>query len=217
MQNSQHFRTLADVDQFYNMGQRVSQLTYDSNALGGGSADSARGLTEYGAAVVERMNQLGMAIDLSHCADRTTLDAITLSQKPVLITHSNCRTLVPNSARCKPDDAIRKMAAKGGVLGVTMVRYFVRSGGRTTIEDVLDHIEHVALVGGIEHVGLGTDVDLVGRDVVPSSRKQDLDGISYAQKIFDVTEGLVRRNYSSAHIEMILGGNFRRALGEIWT
>jgi len=167
---------------------------------------------------VQRMNQIGMAVDVSHCADRTTLDATEASRKPVLITHSNCRALVPGSARCKTDLAIRKMAAKGGVMGVTMVRYFVRSGGPATMEDVLDHIDHVAGLVGVEHVGIGTDVDLQGRDHrTAPARKNDLDGVNYEKKIFDLTEGLVRRNYSKQNIELILGGNFERVLSEIWT
>src|SRR6266446_4889249 len=136
-QNSSHFRSVDDVDRFYRLGQRVSQLTYGGNQIGGGCSDPQdRGLTEYGTRIVERMNQAGMALDVSHCGDRTTLDAIAASQKPVLVTHSNCRALVPNSARCKTDEAIKKMASKGGVLGVTMIRLFVRPHGPATIEDV---------------------------------------------------------------------------------
>ncbi|HYL77368.1 MAG TPA: membrane dipeptidase [Bryobacteraceae bacterium] len=217
-QNSSHFRTVDDVDRFYSLGQRVSQLTYSRNRIGGGSGDPGDGLTAYGAQIVDRMNTLGMAIDVSHCADRTTLDAVEASRKPVLITHSNCRALVPGSARCKTDEAIKRVASKGGVIGITMVRYFVRSGGKTTIEDVLDHIDHVAQLAGVEHVGLGSDVDLDGRDVrIRPKKKNDLDGIDYAKKIYDLTEGLVRRKYSRENIELILGGNFRRALGEIWS
>src|SRR5678815_3830278 len=93
--------------------------------------------------VVRRMNEAGMAIDVSHCSDRTTLDAIELSRKPVLVTHSNPRALVPNNVRCKTDEAIRKMAAKGGVLGITLVRGFVRASGPATLADVLQHINHV--------------------------------------------------------------------------
>ncbi|HTM11691.1 MAG TPA: membrane dipeptidase [Bryobacteraceae bacterium] len=214
-QNSVHFRTLADVDCFYGLGQRVSQLTYTGNRIGGGSSDAHdSGLSQYGAQVVERMNQLGMAIDVSHCGDRTTMDAIVASRRPVLVTHSNCRALVP-AARCKTDEAIRAMAAKGGVMGITMVRGFVRAGGPATIENVLDHIDHVVALAGVEHVGVGSDVDLDGRDVHPV-RKYDLDGIDYAKKIFDLTEGLVRRSYSNRNIELILGGNFQRALAEAW-
>ena len=218
-QNSQHFRTVADVDCFYGLGQRVSQLTYFQNRIGGGSAGAPdQGLTQFGAEIVERMNELGMAIDISHCGDRTTLDAIEASKKPVLITHSNCRALVPGSHRCKTDEAIAKVAAKGGVIGVTMVRYFVRAGATATIEDVLNHIDHVVKLAGVEHVGLGSDVDLDGRDIrIRPKKKNDLDGIDYSRKVFDLTEGLLRRNYSRANIELILGGNFQRALSEIWT
>jgi membrane dipeptidase len=218
-QNSRHFRTVEDVDNFYRLGQRVSQLTYDDNEIGGGSTDPRDlGLHEYGARIIARMNELGMAVDVSHCSDRTTLDAISVSRKPVLVTHSNCRALVPGSARCKTDDALRLLASKGGVIGITMVRNFVQPSGSATIENVLDHVDHVAGMVGVEHVGLGSDVDLDGRDARIRPRKRfDLDGIDYAKKIFDLTEGLLRRGYSSEDIELILGGNFRRALGAIWT
>lgn len=217
-QNSEHFRTVEDVDRFHGLGQRVSQLTYRSNRIGGGSCDPVdRGLSEYGAAIVERMNHVGVAVDISHCGDRTSLDAIETSRRPVLVTHSNCRALVPNRARCKTDEALKRMAAKGGVVGVTMVRAFVRSGGPATIEHVLNHIDHIAKLAGVEHAGLGSDVDLDGRDrAFHSTRRFDLDGIDYAKKIFDLTEGLVRRNYSSRGIELILGENFKRALSEVW-
>jgi membrane dipeptidase len=161
-----------------------------------------------------------MAIDVSHCADKTTLDAIEASNKPVLVTHSNCRALVHASARCKSDAAIQKMAAKGGVIGITMVRFFVGHSPQVTMENVVDHIDHVARLAGIEHAGLGSDVDLEGRDH-PALRgdsplKNDLDGIAYSQKVFDLTERLFHRNYSRENIELILGGNFQRALSEIW-
>ena len=218
-QNSRHFRTVDDVDCFYHLGQRVSQLTYDDNAIGGGSTDPRDvGLTPYGAQIVDRMNTVGMAVDISHCSDRTTLDALHASRKPVLVTHSNCRALVPASARCKTDEAIRLLADKGGVIGITMVRGFVRASGPATIEDVLDHIDHVAKLVGVEHVGIGSDVDLDGRDArIRTKKRFDLDGVDYSQKIFDLTEGLIRRKYSAENIELILGGNFQRALGSIWS
>jgi len=218
-QNSRHFRTVHDVDCFYRLGQRVSQLTYDDNALGGGSTDARNeGLTCFGAQIIDRMNALGMAVDISHCSDRTTLDALSASRKPVLVTHSNCRALVPASARCKSDEAIRRLASQGGVMGITMVRGFVQATGPATIEDVLDHIDHVVKLVGVEHVGIGSDVDLDGRDSGIHPRKRfDLDGIEYSQKIFDLTEGLLRRKYSAENIELILGGNFQRALGSVWS
>ena len=215
LQNSSHFRTVDDVDRFFAIGQRVSQLTYHGNRIGGGSGDVAdKGLTPYGQQIVERMNALGMAIDVSHCGDRTTLEAIEASQRPVLVTHSNCRALVPGRARCKTDEAIRSLARRGGVMGLTMVRGFVRQSGPTTVQHVLDHIDYLAKLVGIEHVGIGSDVDLDGRDTAGPHRF-DLDGMDYSRKIFDLTEGLLQRKYSPADIELILGGNFKRAMAQV--
>ena len=102
-------------------------------------------------------------------------------------------------------------------MGITMVRSFVRAARRVTIEDVLDHIDHLTKLVGVEHAGIGSDVDLEGRDaLVHATRRFDLDGIDYTKKIYDLTEGLVSRNYSSRNIELILGGNFERALAETW-
>ncbi len=217
-QNSNHFRTLDDIDNFYNLGQRVSQLTYWDNRIGGGSTDAREtGLTEYGRHVIERMNNLGMAVDVSHCGDRTTLEAIEASTKPVLVTHSNCRALVPGSARCKTDTAIRKLADKGGVMGISLIRYFVGVGSPVTVDSVLNHVDRVVRLAGMEHVGLGTDVDLAGRDLAIAPRKKDdLDGLDYTRKVFDLTEGLVQRNYSNSNIRLILGENFKRVLSSIW-
>src|ERR1019366_5141277 len=84
-----HLRSVEDVESFYRLGQRVSQLTYRGNRIGGGSSDPRDdGLTQYGVEIVERMNEVGMAVDISHCGDRTTMNAIEASRKPVLITHS---------------------------------------------------------------------------------------------------------------------------------
>ena len=215
LQNSDHFRTIADVAFFYAFGQRVSQLTYNSqNSIGAGCGvahDS--GLTDYGARVVEEMNRIGMAVDISHTGDRTSLDAIHLSKKPVLITHSNCRTLNPRHRRCKPDDVIRAMAARGGVMGITGIRSFVAGRERATIEDVLDHFGHVAKIAGIEHVGVGSDNDVDGGR---PPRRLDIAGLDGPRRIFNLTEGLIRRGYTDRHIRLILGGNFQRALSEIW-
>ena len=236
MQNSEHFEKVDDVDAFWMLGQRVSQLTYnDSNRLGsGGMAWFDKGLTEYGAAIVERMNKVGMTVDLSHCADRTTLDAIEASTKPVAITHSNARALNPGYPRCKTDEAIRKMAAKGGVMGLTVMRAFVRDKDPTTTEHWLDHVDHIAKLVGVEHVGIGTDADVTTSspkeemawyDTLPAKIKKfyrfrtgfGIDGLDHPKRIYDITEGLLRRGYSDADIRAILGLNFRRLLSETWS
>jgi membrane dipeptidase len=234
VQNAEHFRKLDDVDYFYGIGQRVAQLTYNERTLIGNGSTERRddGLSDFGLAVVERMNKLGMAVDVSHCGDRTTLDAFDVSKKPVLITHSNCRSLNPGHPRCKTDEAIKAMAAKGGVMGVTEVRMFVSAKEPTTIETMLDHFDYVAKLVGVEHLGVGSDIDLLGYDAMdPTENKQlragykgsygfrekiDIDGYNYAKRPFDLAEGLIRRKYSDADIQAILGGNFQRVLKQIW-
>src|SRR5688500_5616647 len=235
LQNAQHFRRPDDVNAFFGLGQRVAQLTYNSrNLIGNGSTERRdEGLSDFGVAIVERMNTVGMAVDVSHCGDRTTLDAFEVSKKPVLITHSNCRALVPGHPRVKTDEAIRAMAKSGGVMGLTGVRMFVRAEEPTTIEHALDHFDHVAKLVGAEHVGVGSDMDLDGYDDMPAEankqlrasykgsygfrEKIDIAGLDHPKRMFDLTEGLVRRKYTDRQIEGILGGNFRRVLTDIWT
>jgi membrane dipeptidase len=233
LQNSEHFRTVADVKLFHQIGQRCSQLTYNTqNLLGSGSTERVDGgVTDFGAEIVKAMNDIGMLVDVSHCGDRTTLDAIALSAKPIAITHSNCRALVTHP-RLKTDEAIKAMAAKGGVMGITGVRMFVSAKEPTAVPQIADHIDHVVKLVGIEHVGIGSDADLNGYEDMPSDlyremkaaykasyafrEKIDTDGYDHPRKIYDLTEELIRRNYSDANIAAVLGGNFRRLLGEIW-
>src|SRR6185369_4303845 len=169
VQNSEHFRSPADVDYFHSLGQRVSQLTYNTrNLIGNGSTERRdEGISDFGAAIIERMNKVGMAVDVSHCGDRTTLDAFELSKKPVLITHSNCRALASGHPRDKTDEAIKRVGAAGSVMGITGVRMFVKADEPTTIENVLDHFDHVRNLIGPEHLGVGSDIDLYGYDAMP--------------------------------------------------
>ena len=234
IQNSDHFREVDDVDLYYHLGQRISQLTYNSrNLIGAGSTDrSDGGLSNFGVAIVERMNKLGMAVDVSHCGDRTTLDAFEVSKKPVLITHSNVRALAGGHVRCKPDGAIKAMAKADSVMGITGVRNFVRDKEPTNITHVIDHIDYVAKLVGVEHVGVGSDMDMDGYDDIPEPAysalksgykdtykfrdKIDTDGFDHPKRIFDLTDGLIGRGYSDDDIRLILGGNFKRVLGNIW-
>jgi len=234
LQNAQHFRRPADVTFFFGLGERVAQLTYNSrNLIGNGSTERRdEGISDFGASIIDQMNKTGMAIDVSHCGDRTTLDAFELSKMPVLITHSNCRALAPGHPRCKTDDAIRAVGKAGSVMGITGVRNFVKNAEPTTIEDVIDHFDHVRKLIGPEHLGVGSDVDLDGYDDLPAEAlkqlrasykdtysfrdKIDIEGLDHPKRMFDLTEGLIRRKYSDAEIRGILGGNFVRVLGEIW-
>ena len=234
VQNSEHFRTLKDVEDFYALGQRVSQLTYNTrNMIGNGSTERRdEGLSDYGVAVVGKMNELGMAVDVSHCGDRTSLDAFEVSKRPVLITHSNARALNPGHPRCKPDDVIRACGKAGSVMGITGVRNFVKDREPTTVDDVLNHFDYVAKMIGVEHLGVGSDIDLDGYDKMPPDQykrlkdsykgsyafrdKIDIEGLDHPKRMFDLTEGLIRRRYTDADITGILGKNFIRVLGESW-
>lgn len=233
LQNADEFRQPSDVKDFYDIGLRCAQLTYNTqNLIGSGSTERVDGgITDYGVQIIKAMNDVGMLIDVSHSGDRTTLDAIELSPKPIAITHSNCRAL-NNHPRLKTDEAIKKLAAKGGVIGITGVRMFVKDKEPTTIEDIIDHIDHVVKLVGVDHVGIGSDSDLMGYDHMPKDQYErlkagykntyafrdriDTDGFDHPKKIYDFTAALQRRKYSDANIQAVLGGNFRRLLGNTW-
>src|SRR4029077_19042344 len=163
-QDSTHFRSPADVATFFGLGQRISQLTYNfNNRIGSGFLEQRDGgLSVFGLSIMERMHQVGMAVDVSHCGDQTTLDALAAATKPVIFTHATARGLVPGHLRCKTDEAIQKMAKSGGVMGIAMIRFMVRDSEPVTIEHVLDHVDYVARLAGLEHVAIGSDLDIVG-------------------------------------------------------
>jgi len=239
MQNSDHFRTPADVQTFWGFGQRISQLTYNfNNRIGSGFLEERDGgLSVFGLSIMERMQQVGMAVDVSHCGDQTTMDALAATKKPVIFTHGTCRALLPGALRCKTDEAIQKMAKTGGVMGIAMIRFLVRDREPVTIEHVVDHVDHVAKLVGVEHVAIGSDMDLVGNPnavngggfdpkMQPNfSRYQyhedpdgsiTIRGLNHTKRVFDLTEALVRRGYSDRDITAILGANAIRVLGTIW-
>jgi membrane dipeptidase len=234
LQNADEFREPKDVKAFYQLGLRCAQLTYNTqNLLGSGSTERVDGgISDYGEQIIKSMNEVGMLVDVSHSGDKTTLDAIELSPKPIAFTHSNCRAL-NNHSRLKTDEAIRKLAAKGGVMGITGVRMFVKDKEPTTVEDIVDHIDHVVKLVGVDHVGIGSDSDLMGYDHMPPDQykqlkasykasyafrdKIDTDGFDHPRKVFDLTAALMRRGYSDSNIQAVLGGNFRRLLSTTWT
>jgi membrane dipeptidase len=238
-QDSTHFRSPDDVAAFYGLGQRISQLTYNfNNRIGSGFLeDRDGGLSVFGHAIMRRMEDVGMAVDVSHCGDQTTLDALDAATKPVLFTHATARALVPGHLRCKTDEAIQKMARTGGVMGIATIRFMVRNQEPVTIEHVLDHVDYVAKLVGVEHVGIGSDLDVVGNPNAvngggfdPRSQPnfaryqyhEDPDGgitirgVNHVKRVYDLTEGLIRRGYTDAQIAGILGGNARRVLASIW-
>jgi membrane dipeptidase len=233
LQNADQFRDPKDVKKFYQLGLRCAQLTYNSqNFIGSGSTERVDGgISDFGVEIIKAMNETGMLVDVSHSGDKTTLDAIEASPKPIAITHSNCRAL-NNHPRLKTDEAIKKLAAKGGVMGITGVRNFVRDKEPTTVEHMVDHIDHVVKLTSIEHVGIGSDADLNGYDDMPEDQRKELrasykasyafrdkldtDGFDHPKKVFDLADALIRRGYSDDNVTAVLGGNFKRLLGATW-
>jgi len=239
-QDSTHFRTPNDVGTFWGLGQRISQLTYNfNNRVGSGFLEQRDGgLSVFGLSIMERMQQVGMAVDVSHCGDQTTLDALAAATRPVLFTHATARALVPGHLRCKTDEAIRAMARTGGVMGIAMIRFMVRGSEPVTVEHVLDHVDYVARLVGVEHVAIGSDMDVVGNPNAvngggfdPKSQPnfaryqyhEDSDGaitikgLNHSKRVFDLTEALIRRGHADADIRLILGGNAVRVLSAIWS
>ncbi|MEJ2005150.1 MAG: membrane dipeptidase, partial [Cyclobacteriaceae bacterium] len=163
-QRSDHFESVDDVALFYEQGQRISQLTYNyDNKIGSGAfSDIDKGLSDFGREIIVKMNEAGMAIDLSHCSDKTTIEGIELSEKPALITHANCRALNPGYVRAKTDDMIKKLAEKEGLFGVSAIRFMIRDREPVTINHWLEHIDHVINLVGPEFVGIGSDMDMPG-------------------------------------------------------
>jgi len=233
LQNAEQFSAPEDVLLFYRLGLRCAQLTYNSqNLIGSGSTDRADGgVSDFGVTIIDAMNAAGMLVDVSHSGDRTTLDAIALSKQPIAITHANCRAL-SHHPRAKTDEAILALGKTEGVMGISGVRMFVKDKEPTTLADMVDHIDHVVKLIGVEHVGIGSDADLNGYDDMPADQyaqlkaaykasyafrdKIDIEGFDHPMKMFDLTEELIRRGWSDANIALVLGGNFRRLLGTVW-
>ena len=208
MQDSVHFRQVADVPRFRALGQLTSQLTYNGrNRLGCGCfAPDDDGISSFGTSVIEEMNRSRMVVDVSHCGTRTTLEALDIAGRNALITHANCRGLNPRQPRCKSDEEIRRLAAAGGVMGITSIRSFARAEGTATINDVLDHFAYAVRLVGVEHVGIGSDADLDG------GNRTLVAGLDGPDRIYQLAEGLVRRGFGDRDIELMLGGNFLRVL-----
>jgi membrane dipeptidase len=235
LQSSAQFETLEDVNRCYGLGQRVSQLSYNYRSL---VADGAfepydGGVSEWGGKVIERMNTVRMAVDIGHASDKTKLDALAISKAPVILSHGNCRALIPGGLRASTDDAIRKLAAKGGVMGISDIAFMVKGTEPVTIDDVVDHYDHVRDLVGIEHVGVGSDAgiesnDLAGPEKVKSilasadkryqihGSHEVVAGMEGPNRMWELCTALVRRGYTDEHIQLVLGGNWARVLKEIW-
>ena len=231
---------LDKLEVFDNLGVRIVQLTYNvRNLAGDGCLEPANGgLSRYGHALIEAMNQRGMLVDLSHCGQRTTAEAIAASKKPVAITHSGCNE-VSRHPRGKDDAELRALAQSGGVIGIYLMPFLV-AGRAPTLGDVIAHIEHAVKVCGEDHVGLGSDLSTTPIDgseeywsqhrafvkrrieqgiAAPGEDPEILftvGELNHARRMELIANELSARGHSAARIEKILGGNFLRLFGAVW-
>jgi len=216
------------------MGARVMGLTYNErNLLGYGCTEPKdNGLTACGAQVVRTMNQLGIIIDLSHVGQNTAMDAIELSEYPVILTHSNVNAISPH-VRNVSDDLIKALAKKGGLVGIAAwAPICARKGKEGTLTDYLDHLDYIVNLVGIDHAGIGADLNENMR-VMPIKSDFEvryrymlkgfeniaapgLKGFYQPHEIINVTRGLVARGYSEEEIRKILGGNFMKIANKVW-
>lgn len=172
--------------------------------------DSARGnhthngVSAFGKQVISEMNRLGIMVDLSHAAEKSFYDALEMSQQPIVCSHSSCRALCDHP-RNLTDDQMRALAAKGGVMQVTLYNGFLVKDGKATIDDAMRHLEHAIEVMGIDHVGLGTDFDGDG----------GICGLASSSELTHFTRRLMTLHFSEQDIQKIWGGNFLRVMREI--
>lgn len=162
------------------------------------------GLSPFGEKVVQEMNRLGIMVDMSHAAESSFYDALEVSMKPIVCSHSSARALCDHP-RNLTDDQMRALARKGGVAQVTMYNGFLRTDGKATIIDAVEHLNHMVNIMGIEHVGIGTDFDGDGGVL----------GMANASEVINFTRRLLRERYSEEQIQMIWGGNFLRVMEHI--
>lgn len=163
------------------------------------------GLKPFGFEVIERMNELGMVIDVSHLSDGGFWDVIRTSKTPIVASHSNARSLC-NHPRNLTDEMIKALAEKGGVASVNFYPYFLHPSGKAGIEEIICHVNHLVNIGGIESVAIGTDFD--GFD----------DGelkLTHVRQMEQLWNALKKSGFSEFQIDKIWSGNALRVIKEI--
>ena len=225
------------LDVLYGFGVRQMGIAYsEANMLGSGLKERGDGgLTYFGERAVERMNKLGIAIDISHSGDRTCLDVIKCSTKPVFITHAGARGLWPTN-RMKTDETIIECARRGGVIGIEAAPHTTISPQhpKHSLESVMDHFRYCVDLVGLEHVSFGPDTlfgDHVGlHDAFSSNlslgqahanveyeKQPYVDGLENpAEGFYNIIGWLVKHDYSDDEIRAVVGGNTLRVLEEVW-
>jgi membrane dipeptidase len=232
--------SLDAIGVFHDFGVRVVQLTYNvRNLVGDGCLEPGNaGLSNFGRAVVERLDELGTIVDLSHCGKRTTAEGILASGGPVAITHSGCNA-VARHPRSKDDEELRALAERGGVIGIYLMP-FLTPGRVPTEADVVAHIEHALDVCGEDHVGIGSDLSstpIDGSDEYWAKHREFVAGriergiaapaedpdvlftvpdLNSHRRMELIADALAARSHSDRVIEKVLGANWLRLCGDVW-
>lgn len=225
---------------YHQLGLRMCQLCYNEKDLVGCGCAVAEdaGLTPFGRDLIAEMNRLGIVVDCGHTGHRTSMEAIEASSSPVVISHGNAKAVCHNRRNVE-DDLIRAIAANGGVVGFNGFPGFVADKARPTLDDLLDHVDHMVQIAGPGHVCVGIDyfeyqagvadddtADAVydflldsgawTREDYPAPPWYYPKGIEMPEKLWNLTDGLVKRGYSEEDIRGILGRNMMRIFETVW-
>jgi membrane dipeptidase len=233
-QNTEQFGADLDrADMFHRLGLRSCQITYnEKNRAGVGCRQEGDqgGLTEFGRDLVERLNTVGILVDLSHANPRTMADTIAASKAPVIVSHTACDALYPH-VRNASDANLRALAEKGGVVGICQLRPFLTEKKKDNLHTFFDHVAHAVRVCGVEQVAIGSDRDHrvvamtpeyeaelrreEGSQVTASELPYFIDELNGPRRMEVVWDGLVARRYSEDDTERIMGGNLLRLYREV--
>ena len=220
---------------FNELNVKIIQFTYhERNLLGNGCYERVdEGITNFGIDAIKIMNEVGILIDLSHVGIVTTMETIDYSEKPIAITHANPKSY-HNVPRNKTDEALKLMASKGGIVGVTAIAPFLKKGNASTVEDYVDAISYAVDLVGLDHVGVGTDFT---QDQPEEFWRYigSQQGTKFPSTFTDVTtpsnypinfetpdkfpvliDTMGRKGFSSKEIAKILGLNWIRVFQEVW-
>jgi len=229
---------LSKLDVLYGLGVRVMGVVYSkNNEFGSGLADvHDKGLTDWGYLLVERLNKLGVLIDVSHASDKTSMEAIEASKYPVVVTHAGARSLWP-SRRMKPDEVIQAIAEKKGFFAIEAAPHttITKNHPRHSIDSIMEHFQYVEKLVGIDYVAFGPDT-LFGDHVAlhkvfaeylsikasseeglpPYEKVPFVDGLENPSEFPNIVRWLVKNGYSDQEIAKVVGGNVIRVLKAVW-
>lgn len=219
-------RNLDMIDVYYALGVRLCHPVFNvTNSIGGGCSDGNEiGLTKFGKHVIAGMNRAGMVVDGAHSGHRTQLDMLEVSEAPVVYTHHGAYTL-HNQIRNLRDDVIRGCAARGGVVGISGAGYYL--GGQPSPERIFRHIDYIAQMVGVEHLGLGLDwasnpdgveQAMIAAPDVWGGGLEAWQPVAFSPPSFiaGIIEQMDRAGYSESAVEKVLGGNWMRVMSEVW-